>query len=88
MPRRKNDVPLEPLRAVKIEKWEDDENYYEKVTYNRGGTNTNIHPKHPERPAEVVLQEAGEILLQAFYNAVAAGRIDLNKYTKHERVRE
>ena len=70
---------LEQLRVVSVEKWEDDEYYYEKQVYNRGGYNIDRHPKNPEKPKEVIMQEVGVLLLRAWHNAVLAGRIDLTK---------
>lgn len=77
MPRCK--AELEPLRVVKTEQWEDDEYWYEKQVYNRGGYNIDRHPKHPEKPKEVIQQEAAVLLLRAWHNAVLAGLIDLTK---------
>lgn len=69
MPRRKMPEPTEPLRVVKREEWEDDVNYYVKEWYNRGGTNIDIHPKHPEIPKDVLLNEmVAPALLEAWRN--------------------
>ena len=72
-------VQLEPLRVVSTERWEDDEYWYEKQVFNRGGYNIDRHPKHPEKPKEVIMQEAAVLLLRAWHNAVIEGRIDLTK---------
>ena len=66
MPRRKVQTPLEPLRVVERETWEDEDYYYVKETYNRGGTNIDRHPKHPERPKEEIFEEVAQLLLMAW----------------------
>lgn len=76
MPKRKNPVQLEPLRVVKRETYEDDENYYVVEYYNRGGKNTDIHPKHPEIPKEKLLNEiVAPMLIKAWNRPSVQKRI-------------
>lgn len=76
MPKRKNPVQLEPLRVVRRETYEDDENYYVVEYYNRGGKNTDIHPKHPEIPKEKLLNEiVAPMLIKAWNRPSVQKRI-------------
>lgn len=76
MPRRKNPAELEPLKVVRRETYEDDENYYVVEYYNRGGKNTDIHPKHPEIPKEKLLNEiVAPMLLKAWFRPSVQKRI-------------
>lgn len=60
---------LEPLRVVKREHWEDEEYTYEKKYFNRGGTQIDMHPKHPKIPKEEVFKIVGPMLLDAWRRA-------------------
>lgn len=76
MPRRKIPGPTEPLRVIKREEWEDESNYYVKEIYNYGGTNIDVHPKHPEIPKEKLLNEiVAPLLLEAWRRPSVQARI-------------
>ena len=89
MPKRKNPVQLEPLRVVKRETYEDDENYYVVEYYNRGGKNTDIHPKHPEIPKEKLLNEiVAPMLIKAWNRPSVQKRIAEQRAAERKELQE
>lgn len=89
MPKRKNPVQLEPLRVVKRETYEDDENYYVVEYYNRGGKNTDIHPKHPEIPKEKLLNEiVAPMLIEALNRPSVQKRIAEQRAAERKELQE
>lgn len=89
MPKRKNPVQLEPLRVVRRETYEDDENYYVVEYYNRGGKNTDIHPKHPEIPKEKLLNEiVAPMLIKAWNRPSVQKRIAEQRAAERKELQE
>ncbi len=89
MPKRKNPVQLEPLRVVKRETYEDDENYYVVEYYNRGGKNIDIHPKHPEIPKEKLLNEiVAPMLIEAWNRPSVQKRIAEQRAAERKELQE
>lgn len=89
MPKRKNPVQLEPLRVVKRETYEDDDNYYVVEYYNRGGKNTDVHPKNPEIPKEKLLNEiVAPMLIKAWNRPSVQKRIAEQREAKQRGLHE
>lgn len=72
MARYKNTEPDVPVTVIRKEVFKTDDEYiYENVYLSDGGVVQSLHPLHPAEPKEVLFQEVGEMMYDAWVRAMS-----------------